>query len=73
MSDEEGPQKYKYTRFIALCCMWFLFIFNTFVIITIFFKPDIAGKYSEVFLGIEIPLATIVGHYMGVSNKWGIK
>lgn len=73
MSEGEEPDKYKRTRFIALCCMYFLFAFNTFIIVTIFIDPSIAEPYSLVFLGIEIPIATIVGHYMGVSNKWGIK
>lgn len=75
MSDEdvEHKDKYKYTRFIALCCMFFLLAFNMFVIVTIFIKPDIAEKYELVILAIIVPLATIIGHYMGVSNKWGIK
>jgi len=75
MSDGGGedPNKFKYMRRIAFRCLNAMFIFNTALSVAIYLDQSLSEPFQYVFIGVNGFFSAIVFHYMGVSNKWGIK
>ena len=69
----KDPDKYFYTRMIALTCLWSNCLINGFTIVTIYKDPSLAATYAVLYISITGPMWLQVGWYAGISNGFGLK
>ena len=65
------PEKYVYTRAIAMTCLCAVMIITGFVVVTIYKEPPLVDTYLKIYMPITAPMWLQIGWYAGISNGWG--